>query len=117
MKLNSILKDKIKAVINNYHHTLWSPPLSGELDFLNRTVSSFRNLNFSAGHQSLKARSRKIHLTPMVRFYQYGLPVIVELSDLLFIYKHFLNNILDSYRAVLIQGKYTKAKKKSKAII
>jgi len=37
----------------------------------------------------------------------------IELADLLFVYKHFLNGVLDAYRAVLVQAKYTKGKKKS----
>ena len=118
MKLNSILKRRFKSALNHYHKSLWKPALSGEIDFIDRTVASFQNLNIAAGKQSLKTRSKRFHLTPKVTFYRYGLLfpnryTTVEMGDLLFIYKHFLNGVLDAYRAILVQAKYTKGKKKS----
>ena len=118
MKLNPLLKTQFRAALSNYHQSLWRPPLSGELDFIDRTVASFQNLNIPAGRQSLKTRSKRIHLTPQVRFYRYGLlfpskHTTVEMGDLLFIYKHYLNGVLDAYRAIIVQAKYTKGKKRS----
>lgn len=118
MKLNPLLKTRFKAALSNYHQSLWRPSLSGEIDFIDRTVASFQNLNIPAGNQSLKTRSKRIHLTPQVRFYRYPLlfpskHTTVEMGDLLFIYKHFLNGGLDAYRAIIVQAKYTKGKKKS----
>jgi len=118
MKLNSILKTRFKLALNHYHQSLWRPSLSGELDFIDRTVASFQNLKIPAAKQSLKTRSKRIHLTPQVEYFRSTLisplqSIAVELADLLFVYKHFLNGVLDAYRAVLVQAKYTKGKKKS----
>jgi len=35
------------------------------------------------------------------------------MGDLLFIYKHFMNGVLDSYRGILVQAKYTKGKRRA----
>jgi len=118
VKINPLLKTRFKAALSNYHRILRRPSLSGEIDFIDRTVASFQNLNIPAGNQTLKTRSKRIHLTPQVRFYRYSLlhpgkHTTVEIGDLLFIYKHFLNGILDAYRAIIVQAKYTKGKKKS----
>ena len=118
MKLNIALKRGFKSALKRYHQSLWKRPPSRELDFINRTVASFKSLKISAGGQSLKARSKRIHLKPMVEYYPYGLLLpnvhtTVEMGDLLFIYKHFLNGFLGAYRAVIVQAKYTKGKKRS----
>lgn len=117
VKLNPLLKTRFKATLTNYHQSLWRPPLSGELDFIDRTVSSFHNVRISVAKQSLTARSKRIHLTPKVRFSRSGFPksqaITKELADLLITYKHFLNGILQAHRAVLIQSKYTSKKYKS----
>ena len=117
VKLNPLLKTQFKAALRNYHQTLWRSSLSGEIDFIIRTVGSFQKLNIHGGKQSLKTRSKRIHLSPQVRFYQYGLlfpgkHTTVEMGDLFFIYKHFLNGVLDAYRGIIVQAKYTKGKKK-----
>lgn len=118
VKLNPLLTTQFKAALSNYHQSLWRTTLSGEIDFIDRTVTSFQNLKIPAAIQSLKTRSKRIHLTPQVRFYRFGLlfpnkHTTVEMGDLLFIYKHFLNRVLDAYRAILVQVKYTKGKAKS----
>ena len=118
MKLNPLIKMQFKTALSNYHQSLWRPSLSGEIDFIDRTVASLQNLNIRAGRQSLDTRSKRIHLTPQVRFYRHPLLfprkyTTVEMGDLLFVYKHFLNGVLDAYRAIIVQAKYTKEKKKS----
>ena len=96
MRLNNVLKRKFKSSLNHYHQSLWNPLLSGEIDFINRTVKSFKSLTISAGKQSLKTRSKRIHLAPLVEYYPLGLlfPNVhkrVEIGDLLFTYKHLKN--------------------------
>jgi len=118
VKLNPLLKTQFRAALSNYHQSLWRRPLSGEIDFIDRTVASFQNLNLPAVNQSLKTRSKKIHPIPQVRFYRYGLlfptqHTTVEMGDLFFVYKHFLNGALDAYRAIIVQAKYTKGNKRS----
>ena len=118
MRLNPTLKIGFKTALWNYHKSLWNPPLIKEIDFIERTVSSLQNINLASGQQSLTTRSKKIHLTPQVRYYPYGLlhpnkHETIEMGDILFIYKHFLNGILDAHRGVLVQVKFTKKKRKS----
>jgi len=118
VKLNPQLKTQFKAALSNYHRSLLKPTLSGEIDFIKQTVASFQNLRISAGGQFLNTRSKRIHSTPQVRFYRSPLLLprkhtTVEMGDLFFIYKHFLNRVLDTYRAIIVQAKYTKGKKKS----
>ena len=118
MKLNNVLKGKFKSALDTYHRSLWNPSLSGEIDFIDRTVKGFQTLSRSSGNQSFKTRSKKIHLTPQAQFYRYGLlfpnvHTTVEMGDLLFIFKHFSNGSLDAHRGILVQVKYTKGKEKS----
>ena len=118
MKLNPPLKTQFKKALSNYHQSLWKPSLSGEIEFIDRTVASLQNLNFFGGKQSLKTRSKSIHLTPHVRFYRHPLlhpnkHTTVEMGDLLLVYKHFRDGVLDTYRAIIVQAKYTKGKKKT----
>lgn len=117
MSLTTPIKNQFKSVLNVYHQSLWNPQLSGELDFIDRTVSAFKNLGISAGGQILETRSKRIHLTPKVRFIIARLPspkaVTKELADLLLVYKYFDNRVLQAYRAVLVQSKYTPRKSKS----
>ena len=121
MNRTNILKKRFKLFLDNYHRNLWAPPLAGEIDFIDRTVDSFKSLKISAGRQSLKARSKRIHLTPIVEYYPYGRLVpnvhtTVEMGDLLFVYKRFLNGLLNAYRAAVVQAKHTKGKRKSWSI-
>lgn len=112
-----LLKARFRAALRNYHQSLRSPSLSGEIDFIDRTVKNTQKWNITAGNQSLKTRAKRIHLTPQARFFRYPLfpskHTTVEIGDLLLIYKHFLNGILDAYRAIIVQAKYTKGKKRS----
>lgn len=117
-RLSPPIKAQFRATLDNYHKYLWIPSLSGEIDFINRTVAVFRKLSIFTAKQSLKTRAKKIHLTPLVKYYRSTLfspsqPITVELADLLFIYKHFLNGVLNAYRAIVVQTKYTKGKKES----
>lgn len=114
IKLNPLIKDQFKLTLQNYHTSLLNPPLSNERDFIDRTIRNFNRLNFTVGNQSLRSRSKKIHLTPMVRFFMpSNKSTPVEMGDLLFVCKYFLNGSLCAHRATIIQAKFTKAKKKS----
>ena len=117
MKLNESLKSNFKSILHDYHDSLGNPSLTGELDFINRTVVSFQQVNISSGKQKLKTRSKKFNRTQKIRFYPYG-PLFpdkyttVELGGLLFIHKHILKDEVDSHRATIIQLTFTKSKKK-----
>jgi hypothetical protein len=118
VKLHPQLKAQFKAALSNYHKTLRSRFLRREIDFIDLTVASFQNLNFFAGNQNLKTRSKRIHLTPQVRFCRYGFlfpnkSITVEMGDLLFVFKHFLDGVLEGYRAVIVQAKYTADNKRT----
>lgn len=117
MKLNRVLKKRFRSVLDSYHRSLWRSPLSGELDFIDRTVSSFHKRRISVAKQSLTARSKRIHLTPKVKFSRSGFPmsqaITKELADLLVTYKYFVNGVLQAHRAILIQSKYTGKKNRS----
>jgi hypothetical protein len=80
-------------------------------------VSGLHNIKFSAVNQSITTRSKRIHLTPKVRFPRSHFPklqsVTKELADLLLTYKHFVNGVLQAHKAILIQSKYTSKKRKS----
>jgi hypothetical protein len=117
MKLNESLKSNFKSILHDYHESLGNPSLTGPLDFINRTIVSFQQVNISSGTQKLKIRSKKISRTQKIRFYPYG-PLFpdkytnVELEGLLFIHKHILKGKVDSYRATTIQVVFTKSKEK-----
>jgi len=117
MKLNESLKSNFKSILHDYHDSLGNPSLTGELDFINRTVVSFQQVNISAGNQKLKTRSKKISETQKIRFYPYG-PLFpdkyttVELGGLLFIHKYILKGEVDSYRATISQVTFTKSKER-----
>lgn len=118
IQFNSSFKTQFRAALTNYHQSLWNLPLSREMDFIDRTVASFRNLNIRSEQHNLKTRSKRIHLTPQVRFYRSplllaGKHTTVEMGDLLLIFKHFLNGTLNAYRGIIVQAKYTKGNKRS----
>lgn len=118
MILDDILKKEFKSTLNQYHESLWRSTLSGEIDFIDRTVESFEKVNIHNRNQFLKTRSKKLHPKPKVRFYPFGRLFIlnnatVEMGDLFFVYKHFLNGILNEHRAIVVQAKHTKASSKS----
>jgi hypothetical protein len=120
MKLNASLKRDFKSVLDKYLDALGNPSLTGEIDFLNRTVFSFNQVQISSGKQQMKIRSQKINQT-QIRFYPYGPLYLdkyttVELGDLLFIYKHIFKGETKAYRAVLIHLTFTKRKEKSWSI-
>jgi hypothetical protein len=117
MKLNEGLKINFKSILDKYHDSLRNPSLIGEIDFINRTVFSFQQVKIASGKQQMKSRSKKSNSTQKIRFYPYG-PLfldkytMVELGDLLFIYKHILKGKVESYRAVIIHVTFTKRKEK-----
>jgi hypothetical protein len=113
MKLNNIMKQRFRAILNTYHRNLSRSPPSNELDWIRKTVAAFHRRRISGGRQTLLTRSKIIDKTPKVEFCRSGFPsarskiVKRELADLLFTYKHFVKGVLQSHRAVLIQSKYT----------
>lgn len=116
MNLSPQIKAKLRAQLTAYHNSLWTPPLSGELEFLDRTVSSLNNLKISAPNQLITTRSKRVHLSPKVSFSKFLFPtnlITKELADLVLVYKHFVNGVLSNHRATLVQSKYTPKKRRS----
>lgn len=116
MKLNPYVRNQINNILKNYHNSLINPQLTREIDFLDRTENILKSINVSSKLQSVSTRSKKIHSTPKVRFLRNPLQpssnVTTELSDLLFVVKHFLNGKLVEHRALLGQIKFTSQKSK-----
>lgn len=112
MRLDQPLRQLFENELWNYHRSLWNPPLTREIDFINRTVSGFQNITLTSGKQSISTRSHMIHATPQLKYFPKG-PIFqnifhrVEMGDLLFIYKHIVNGNLVSYRGIVVQAKYT----------
>jgi len=72
----------------------------------------------SSGNQTLQTRARGIHTKPKVGFYRHpllapGNQTKVEMGDLLLVYKHYLNGVLDASRASIVQAKYTPGNKRT----
>ena len=117
MSLSPHLRAQIRARLANYHNSLWNTRLTGELDFLNRTVKGLNNINISTRSQSISSRCKRIHLTPLVRFHRNplatSLPTTTELSDLLLVIKHIVNGSIMEFRAILGQIKFTSQNRKT----
>lgn len=116
MKLNQILKKAFGNRLRAYHDSLWKTPITNELDFIDRTVKGLGGINEASGRQRISSRSKRIHLSPQVRYYPYSLIYPknnkpIEIGDILFIYKHFLDSVLDDYRGMIVQAKYNKGVK------
>lgn len=113
LNLNNIIKKNFKSILINYYQSLKNPPLKNEEDFIDKTVKCFKNINFSSSRQNLKSRSKKIHPTPQVKFTRNNQQTQVEMGDLFFICKHLTNNTLETYRALLVQVKFNKTRKRT----
>lgn len=118
MTLNSVLYEKFKLVLDRYHQSLWRSPLSGEKDFVNRTLNSFQNLTLTGQQQVLTIRSQKPFWKPLVKYFPYGLLfperyVTIMLGNLLLKCKHKMVGRLISHRAILVNVKFTKGEKKT----
>jgi len=112
MILNPILRNGFNQVLVNYHNLLWGNPPINEVDFIDKTVQSFCNLNLNVQNQKLTTRAVKIHPTPQVRYYPNGfqnqIPNIrIEMGDILYIFKHRVNGNLVTRRGMVVQVKYT----------
>jgi hypothetical protein len=122
IRLNRSLKNQIGAKIRAYHQSLLSSPVSGERDFVKRTVNAFKSFRPApSGGQSLSTRSANIDGKPIVDFMPFSgslSPAFAfstkkEIGDLLFVYKYFFNNKLVAHRASIVQAKYTRRMCKS----
>lgn len=117
MVLNQNLKNSFKQLLANYHNDLCGNPPTNEVDFIDKTVQCFDNKNLNYQNQRLTTRSIKIHPTPQVRYYPNGfqnqnLSYEIEIGDILYIFKHRVNGVIETRRAIVVQAKFTKENKR-----
>lgn len=117
IKIHPTLKNQFRTFLRQYHLQITNPRLQNEIDYIDKTVAAFQNINITTETQKLRTRSAKIHQTPLATFIPctaaFNKPKIdKEIADILLVYKHFTKNILDVHRASLIQAKFSRNKKR-----
>lgn len=112
MAINAGLVFGFTNILERYRQSFEQVKINNEIDFINRTVDELNNIQIISENQSIVIRSRRIHATPKIRYYPQG-PLFrnnycqIELGDMLFIYKYFVNAILRQKRGIIVQAKFT----------
>jgi len=113
MSINAGIMNYFDKIINDYHRAISNTPITGELNFVDKTVENFTVAPIQSGEQTFSVRSARIHVKPFITYKslnQKNPDVTVELGDLIIIYKHTLNDALIKWRAIIIQTKFKKTK-------
>lgn len=111
MPKSAQLKNKIRKMLDIYHSNLKSPQLTGELDFINRSVRFLGNAYGTHAYETFITRSKNIDKSPIAEFFHQVScpnPSRREIADILLVSKIIHYGRLVRYRAILVQSKLTK---------